>query len=107
MGWIYLLLAGFFEIGFALALKYSENFTRKPYIIAFCVCAVGSFGFLAKALESLPLGTAYAIWTGIGASGTMIFGLFFLKETATLPRLFFLALLLISLIGLRLTTASK
>lgn len=107
MAWLYLALAGVFEIGFAISLKHSENFTKKPYVLSFALCALGSFGLLAKALETLPIGTAYAVWTGIGASGTIIYGIFFMKESTSPMRLLFLSMLLIALVGLRLTTVSK
>lgn len=101
MGWFYLILAGFLEIGFTTCLKYSQSFTRLLPSILFLVFSIASFFFLTRSLKTIPLGTAYAIWTGIGAFGTGMVGILFFKEPTDLPRLFFLALLILAIIGLK------
>src|SRR5688572_10389208 len=101
MGWIYLVVAGLFEIGFTTCMKLSEGFTKLWPALGFLAFAVLSFVFLTKATNTIPLGTAYAVWTGIGAFGTALIGLLFFKDPATFWRLFFLVTLLGSVIGLR------
>ncbi|WP_419783003.1 DMT family transporter [Malaciobacter marinus] len=102
--WIYLILAGVLEIGFASMLKLTENFTKLIPTLIFILFAVGSFISLTKAVQHIPIGTAYAIWTGIGAFGTIIIGILFYKEPASMMRLFFLFTLISSIIGLKLVT---
>ena len=104
MGWIYLILAGLFELGFSSFLKLSEGLTKIPAILAFIGFGALSFGFLSKAMQTIPLGTAYAVWTGIGALGTIIIGIVFFKDPVSLGRLFFVGLLVVSLIGLKATS---
>lgn len=87
--WIYLILAGVLEVGFASMLKLTENFSKLIPTLIFLVFAVGSFFSLTKAVQHIPIGTAYAIWTGIGAFGTIIIGILFYKEPASMMRLFF------------------
>ena len=106
MAWAYLLLAGAFEVGFASTLKLTDGFTRLWPTIVFLIFAIASFALLAKAAQTLPIGTAYAVWTGIGTVGTVIIGILFYKEPATALRLFFLATLIVSIIGLRYATPS-
>jgi quaternary ammonium compound-resistance protein SugE len=106
MAWAYLVLAGLFEVAFASTLKLTEGFTKLTPTLIFLACAVTSFVLLAKAAQTLPIGTAYAIWTGIGAAGTVIVGILLYKEPATALRLFFLATLVGSVIGLRYATPS-
>lgn len=100
--WAYLILAGIFEIGFASTLKLTENFTKVIPTAIFLVFASLSFYFLTKAAETLPIGTAYAVWTGIGAAGTIAVGIFFYNEPAGMLRLFFLFTLVASIVGLKL-----
>ncbi len=103
MSWVYLFLAGLFEIGWALGLKLSEGFTR-PWAAAFTgVCLVASMGLLGLALRTLPLGTAYAIWTGIGAVGIAIVGMLWFGDGVTLPRILCIALIVAGLVGLKLS----
>ena len=102
MAWIYLIIGGLFEVGFTISLKYSENFSKLIPSLSFLVCAVLSFVFLNKAANTLPIGTAYAVWTGIGAAGTAVAGMLFFKEPVEAWRLFFLCLLIGSVIGLKL-----
>ena len=105
MGWIYLLLAGVFEIGFTTSMRYMDWSLRPLPIIAFLICSVLSFGLLIAAMKSVPLGTAYAVWTGIGAAGTAIIGIAWYGEEATVSRMFFLALLIGSIMGLKFVAA--
>jgi len=106
MAWIYLFLAGFFEIGFASSLKLMDGLKNIPWVIAFCICAILSFGFLQEAAKSLPIGTAYAVWTGMGGAGVAIIGMAFLGDPITPWRVLFLALLITALVGLKLTSAA-
>ncbi len=102
MNWIYLLIAGLFEVGFTTSLKLSENFTRVWPTISFLVLAVMSFFSLSLSLKSIPIGTAYAIWTGIGAFGTALVGILYFGESTDFWRLFFLFCLISSIVGLKL-----
>lgn len=102
--WIYLILAGALEVGFASMIKLTENFTKLIPTIIFLVFAAGSFYALTKAVETIPIGTAYAIWTGIGAFGTIVIGILFYNEPAGFLRLFFLFTLVASIIGLKLVS---
>lgn len=102
--WIYLILAGLLEVGFASMLKLTENFTKLIPTIIFLVFAAGSFYFLTKAVQTIPMGTAYAIWTGIGALGTIVIGILFYNEPAGFLRLFFLFTLVSSIVGLKLVS---
>lgn len=101
MSWIYLVIAGIFEICFAISLKYSESFSKPLPSILFIVFTILSYIFLDKALGTIPLGTAYAVWTGIGACGIAVIGIFLLKEPASFWRIFFIFTLIGSIIGLK------
>ncbi|MGA1940127.1 DMT family transporter [Arcobacter sp. YIC-310] len=103
--WLYLILAGLLEVGFASMLKLTENFTKLIPTIIFLVFASSSFYFLTKAVESIPIGTAYAVWTGIGAFGTILIGILFYNEAAGILRLFFLFTLISSIVGLKLVSS--
>jgi quaternary ammonium compound-resistance protein SugE len=103
MAWIYLLLAGAFEVGFTTAIRFIDGWKPWPFLL-FLACAVASAIFLYKALDSIPLGTAYAVWTGIGAAGTVLLGIVFFKEPADTLRLLFLATLIASILGLKLVS---
>jgi quaternary ammonium compound-resistance protein SugE len=107
MAWAYLVLAGLFEIGFAATLKLTEGFTRLWPTVIFAACLLLGFLFLEKSLKEIPIGTAYAVWTGIGADGTAIIGILVYKEPATALRLFFLATLIGSIIGLKYATPTQ
>ena len=102
--WIYLLTAGVLEIGFTSMLKLTDNFTKLLPTVAFIACAMGSFFMLTRAIEHIPLGTAYAVWTGIGAVGTIIIGIVIYNEPTNFLRLFFLSTLIGSIIGLKFVT---
>lgn len=101
--WILLIIAGLLEVCWAIGLKYSEGFTKLIPSIFTLVTLAASMILLAKASQNLPIGTAYAVWVGIGALGTAIFGIVLLDEPASLVRILFLILLLLAIIGLKLT----
>ena len=103
MAWVYLFLAGGLEVFWATFLKLSEGFTRMGYSVLTVVGMLASFGLLSQAMKTLPLGTAYAVWTGIGALGSLIVGIAVFREPATVPRLLFAALLLAGIVGLKAT----
>ncbi len=104
MAWFYLIVAGLFEIGFTTSLKLSDNFSNKGWAVVFLITISLSFSFLNKAIQSIPIGTAYAVWTGIGAFGTVVVGIFFFKESSDFWRLFFIFLLIGSILGLKLVS---
>ena len=101
LSWLFLLLAGLLEVGWAVGLKYTNGFTRLWPTLGTAVALVSSMTLLGLAVRTLPLGTAYAVWTGIGTVGTAIFGIVVLQEPATLPRLVFLTLIVAGILGLR------
>jgi quaternary ammonium compound-resistance protein SugE len=107
MGWIYLVFAGLFEVGFTSMLKLSDNFTKLYPSIGFFFFSILSFYLLTKAVETIPIGTAYAVWTGIGAVGTVLIGIFFFQESAGFWRIFFISILIMSIIGLKLVSVAK
>ena len=102
MAWLYLLFAGLLEIGWALGLKHTEGFTRLWPSILTALSMVASLGMLGLALNALPLGTAYAVWTGIGTVGTAILGILLYGEPATAARLACIGLILAGIVGLKL-----
>lgn len=104
--WFYLILAGCFEVGFTTFMKLSDGFSKWPYTIAFAICALLSFGLLNKSISVIPLGTAYAVWTGFGAFGTALVGILFFKDPADTWRLVFLSTLILSIIGLKIFSAA-
>lgn len=103
-GWAYLIIAGILEIGFASTLKLTQGFTKLVPTAIFLFFAIFSFYFLNKAVQSIPVGTAYAVWTGIGAFGTIVVGILFYQEPASFMRLFFLMTLIASIVGLKLVS---
>ena len=103
MAWVLLIVAGLFETGFAVALKYSDGFSRLVPSVLFVVFAVLSFTLLNLALRTLPVGTAYAVWTGIGAAGTALLGIVLLGEPVSVARLASIALIVVGVVGLQLT----
>ena len=107
MPWILLTLAGLLEVAMATFLHLSAAFTRPLYTIAFLLFAAASFTLLALAVRTIPLGTAYAVWTGIGAFGTAIVGILIFKDPATTPRLIILTILISSVIALKFVTPSQ
>jgi quaternary ammonium compound-resistance protein SugE len=104
MAWIILLVAGLFEIGWAVGLKYTHGFTRPLASVLTLVCVVLSMGLLGLAVRTLPLGTAYAIWTGIGTVGTVFLGILLFGEQVTPARLLCIGLIVAGIIGLKLVT---
>ncbi len=103
--WLALVFAGCFEIGFTSCMKLSDNFSSLPYTIGFSISCILSLYFLNKSLADIPLGTAYAIWTGIGAFGTAIIGMIFFKDPVTMSRSIFLMILIGSILGLKWSAA--
>lgn len=105
MSWIILFFAGLFEVGWAVGLKYTEGFTRPLPTVLTVTAMLVSLGLLGLAMKELPLGTAYAIWTGIGAVGTVIAGIILFGESMALLRLLSVALIICGLIGLKVSNA--
>jgi quaternary ammonium compound-resistance protein SugE len=105
MNWILLIIAGLFEVGFATCLgKAKEPDASNWWMTGFYICLIISMSLLYKASQTLPIGTAYAVWTGIGAVGTVIVGIIFFKEPADFWRLFFITALIASIIGLKVVS---
>jgi quaternary ammonium compound-resistance protein SugE len=102
MAWIILLAAGLFEVGWAVGLKYTEGFTRLLPSLGTVASMIVSLGLLGLALRSLPLGTAYAVWTGVGTVGTALLGIALFGEPATAMRLACIALIVAGIAGLKL-----
>ena len=101
--WIYLIIAGLLEVCWAIGLKYTGGFTRLGPSVFVLATLAGSILMLAKAAQVVPIGTAYAVWVGIGALGAAVLGIILFREPATASRLFFLGLLLVAIIGLKAT----
>jgi quaternary ammonium compound-resistance protein SugE len=106
MAWVVLFIAGLFEIGWAVGLKYTAGFTRPLPTLATAVALVLSMTLLGLAVRTLPLGTAYAVWTGIGTIGTVALGVFLFGEQVTPARLFCIALIVAGILGLKLASPS-
>ena len=105
MEWIYLVIAGFLEVGWATGLKYSQGFTRILPSILTVIGMAASFYFLSLSLKSLPLGNAYAIWTGIGTVGTVVLGIILFKEPISIMRMICIAFIVFGIVGLKLISA--
>lgn len=108
MNWIILIIAGLFEVGFTFSLgnaKTAQGVSAYLWFGSFFVCLVISMLLLIKATQVLPMGTAYAVWTGIGAVGTVLAGIFFFKEPADFWRIFFIVTLILSIVGLKYVSA--
>ncbi len=105
MAWGILLLAGLFEVGWAVGLHYTEGFTRLWPTVGTLLAMAISVGLLGIAMKSLPVGTAYSVWVGVGAAGTLVMGIILLDEPASLPRLLSAGLIIAGVIGLKLTSA--
>lgn len=105
MAWGLLFLAGLLEVAWAVGLKYTDGFTRPWPTAATVVAMIGSMVLLALAVRTLPLGTAYAVWTGIGTAGAVLLGILLFNEPATLLRLAFVGLIVTGIVGLKLVTA--
>ncbi|MGL5652349.1 MAG: quaternary ammonium compound efflux SMR transporter SugE [Paraclostridium sp.] len=104
MKWLVLVIAGIFEVWWAVGLKYSEGFTKLVPSVLTVIGMIASFYFLSLALKELPLGTAYAIWTGIGTIGTVILGVFLFKEPMDFVRLVCIGFIVAGIIGLKLVS---
>ncbi|MFD7444207.1 DMT family transporter [Streptomyces sp. NPDC059909] len=104
MAWLLVIVAGLLETGFAICLKLSHGFTRLWPTIAFAIFAMSSFGLLTLSLRKLDVGPAYAVWTGIGASGTAIYGMIFLGEVASTLKIVSIVLVICGVIGLQLSS---
>ncbi len=103
MAWIYILIASVFEISWAVGLKYSDGFTHLKASVFTVITMILSYVFLSLGAKNIPIGTAYAVWTGIGAVGTAVYGILFFDEPRDLLRIAFIFLIVIGIIGLRLT----
>jgi quaternary ammonium compound-resistance protein SugE len=106
VAWVLVIVAGLFETGFALALKASNGFTRPVPSVLFLVCSAASFGLLATALRSLPVGSAYAVWTGIGTVGTAVVGMLLFQESTAVLRLLSIVLIVAGVVGLQVTSSA-
>jgi quaternary ammonium compound-resistance protein SugE len=104
MQWVLLVIAGLLEMGWAVGLKYTQGFTKLIPSVFTVMVMMASFYFLSLALRSLPLGTAYAVWTGIGTVGIVILGIILFKEPVDLLRLLFIGLIVIGIIGLKMVS---
>ncbi|MGH9796370.1 MAG: quaternary ammonium compound efflux SMR transporter SugE [Candidatus Acidiferrales bacterium] len=105
MAWFYLLIAGLLEVAWAIGLKYTDGFKRLWPSMWTVAAMVVSFYFLSQALRTIPVGTGYAVWTGIGAVGTAALGIVLFSESAALPRLACIGLIVAGILGLKLTAA--
>lgn len=105
MAWVYLFVAGLLEIGWAVGLKYTEGFSRFWPSVGTVAAMVGSFVLLAQALKTIPVGTGYAVWTGIGAAGTAAIGMLWLGEPRSLLRVMCLGVIVAGVLGLKLAAA--
>lgn len=103
MAWTYLVLAGLLEVGWAIGLKYTQGFTRPLPTLLTALSMIASVGLLGLATRTLPIGTAYGVWVGIGAVGAALLGMALFGEAATPARLFFLVLMVVAIIGLKAT----
>ena len=104
MAWTLLVVAGLLEVGWAVGLKYTEGFTRLLPSVLTIIAIVGSMALLGLAARSLPIGTAYGVWVGIGAMGAAVLGIVLFNEPVTLSRLGFLGLMFVSIVGLKVTS---
>lgn len=102
MEWIFIFIAGLFEVAWAIGLKYTEGWTKTVPIIWTVTAMILSFYFLSKGLKVIPVGTGYAVWTGIGAAGTAMLGIFLFNESKDIGRLFFIFLIIVGIVGLKL-----
>lgn len=105
MSWTYLFVAALFEIGWAVGLEYTEGFSRPVPSVLTAGAMVVSMGLLAQAVRTLPIGTAYAVWTGIGAAGTAVAGIILFGEPRNASRFLFIGLIITGVVGLKLSTS--
>lgn len=106
MDWIILIIAGIFEIIWAIGLKYSQGFTRLWPSLITITAMLASFVFLSRAIKTIPIGNAYAVWTGIGAAGVAVMGIFLFNDSTDIRRLLCIALIVTGIIGLKLLSSS-
>ena len=106
MAWVILVIAGLFEVGWAIGLKYAEGFTRLWPTVWTVVAMIVSLWLLGIAMKSLPVGTAYSVWVGVGAVGTVVLGIVLLGESANAARLISVALIIAGIVGLKLSTSA-
>lgn len=104
LSWLILIVAGLFEVAWAIGLKFTEGFTRPLWTIATLACMIVSVWLLGVAMKTLPVGTAYAVWVGVGATGTVLLGILLLDEPASVLRLASVGLIVAGIIGLKLAT---
>jgi quaternary ammonium compound-resistance protein SugE len=104
LGWLYLFIAGVIEVGFTTTIRYTDGFTKPLPTTLVLVLAGISFYFVARSTETIPLGIAYAVWGAIGAIGTVVVGTIYFGEPATFWRMFFLTMLIVSVVGLKLVS---
>lgn len=102
MNWLILFVAGLFEVAWAIGLKYADGFSKFWPSVFTIVCMIISMGLLAYAVKHIPVGTAYAVWTGIGAVGTAVLGIILFQESKELIRIFFIFLIVVGIVGLKL-----
>ncbi|MFN3872964.1 MAG: quaternary ammonium compound efflux SMR transporter SugE [Ignavibacterium sp.] len=107
MNWIILITAGLFEIAWAVGIKYTEGFSKLIPSVFTIICMIISMGLLAYAVKQIPVGTAYAVWTGIGAVGTAIFGMILFNESKEFVRIFFIFLIVVGIVGLKIFSANE
>ena len=103
MAWVWLIVGGLFEVGFTTSLRFVDGFRNIPWTIAFLVSVAISMGLLEIAARSIPMGTAYAVWGGIGAVGTVLVGILFFNEPAALVRIILILGVVAAIVGLRMT----
>ncbi|GGQ22041.1 DMT family transporter [Streptomyces roseolilacinus] len=104
MAWVLLVVAGLLEVGWSVGMKYTDGFTRFWPSVLTCLGIVASMVLLAQATRTLPIGTAYGVWVGIGAAGAAVVGMLVLGEPVTAARIFFVCLLLVAVVGLKATS---
>ncbi|MFD6299572.1 quaternary ammonium compound efflux SMR transporter SugE [Streptomyces sp. NPDC060235] len=104
MAWVLLLVAGLLEVGWSIGMKYTDGFTRLAPSVLTGAGIVASMVLLSYAAKTLPIGTAYGVWVGIGAAGAAVLGMLLLGEPATAARIFFIGLLLVAVVGLKMTS---
>ena len=107
MAWLYLLIAGLLEVVWATALKFSDGFSRILPTVVALTTAWASFWFLSLAIRKIPIGTAYAVWVGIGAVGVAVVGMLWFRESRDLWRLFFIGLIVVGVVGLKLVSRDE
>ncbi len=105
MAWFYLIVAGLLEIAWAIGLKFTNGFSKLGPSVVTIAIMIASFGLLAAALKHIPVGTGYAVWTGIGAAGTALVGMFFFGESRELARIFCIVLIIAGVVGLKLASS--